>query len=73
MCAPVADDLRKRAETEPLLQVMEGDVCDYDSLVQAMRGCRASISSPNLQRSTQLIDVFYKIWDPDLEFLGAWG
>jgi hypothetical protein len=67
------DELEQRAQTEPLLQVVSGDVYDFDALTEAMRGCRAAISSASTPRITHPMDALYKVWDPNLEFLGAWG
>jgi hypothetical protein len=46
---------------------------NYSSLVSGMEGCRACVECSHAKRTTQLKDVFYKIWDPDLVLLGAWG
>jgi hypothetical protein len=71
MDTPEAKQLLGR--NEPLLQVVQGNACHYDSLVQAMNGCRACVSCASEPRPTQILDMLYKIWDPTLAMLGAWG
>ena len=65
------EQLQKRAPH--LIETVQGDACDYTSLEAAMVGCRACVACAYQPRRTQPLDVLYKIWDPGLEFLGAWG
>ena len=73
MDSAASQELKKHAAAEGLLQLVEGDIQNYESLVSAMRGCRACVSCSPQQRTTQLLDLVYKFWDPTLEYLGAWG
>ena len=65
------EQLQERAPH--LIETVQGDACDYTSLEAAMVGCRACVACAYQPRRTQALDVLYKIWDPGLEFLGAWG
>lgn len=55
-------------------ELVEGDVTQLPSVVDAMQGCEACISCHGAVRFTNPIkDLMFKIWDPTNEFLGAWG
>lgn len=51
--------------------VVRGDVCKYDELLAAIKGCRACVVCHGSERPTKPIkDMAFKIWDPDSVFLG---
>ena len=75
--SPNADLLRSLASRDGVggtLNLVEGDVTKFSTLLGAMEGCGACISCHGDRRFTNPVkDLMFKIWDPTNEFLGAWG
>ncbi|KAJ1490195.1 hypothetical protein T484DRAFT_3367646 [Baffinella frigidus] len=65
--------LSKLPHAEALLEIVSGDVCQFNATVAAMAGCGACVSCQWTERPSSPKDIVFKMWDPSNEFLGAWG
>jgi hypothetical protein len=54
------------------LEVVEGDVAKFATVLDAMQGCAACVACYGSVRETNILkDSAYKIWDPTNQFLGT--
>ena len=64
----------KDVSADGAFELIEGDVTNFASVLDAMQGCHACVSCHGARRFTNPVkDLLFKIWDPTNEFLGAWG